>query len=62
MISNIIASGILVILIGSAITYIVRKKKQGVKCIGCPASGGCSCSCQKQPDTETHCEHHSNVE
>lgn len=31
--------------IGFAVFYVVRAKKKGAKCIGCP--DGCSCSSQK---------------
>ncbi|MDO4545587.1 MAG: FeoB-associated Cys-rich membrane protein [Bacillota bacterium] len=37
-----IVAGIILILLASAITYIVKAKKKGVKCIGCPAAGTCS--------------------
>ena len=30
---------ILLILIGAAVSYIIKAKKSGVKCIGCPAGG-----------------------
>ena len=41
---------ILLVLVGAAIAYIVKAKKSGVKCIGCPVEscggiGGCSGSC-----------------
>ena len=42
---------ILALLIGLAVCYIVKKKKSGAKCIGCP--DGCCCSkscCQNEPD------------
>lgn len=32
---------ILAVLIGGAVTYIVKAKKSGVKCIGCPAGANC---------------------
>lgn len=32
---------ILLLIIGVAVAYIVRAKKSGAKCIGCPASGAC---------------------
>lgn len=32
---------ILMLLIGSAAAYMIRAKKNGVKCIGCPAGGSC---------------------
>ena len=38
---NIIVIIILMILIGGAVTYIIKAKKSGVKCIGCPAGGSC---------------------
>lgn len=33
---------VLVLIIGGAVIYIVKAKKRGVKCIGCPAAGKCS--------------------
>ncbi len=43
---DIVLLAILVLIIGGAIVYIVRAKKRGVKCIGCPAAGGkCTCNC-----------------
>ena len=41
---------ILLIIIGAAVVYIVKAKKSGAKCIGCPDSGNCphsggKCSC-----------------
>ena len=33
---------ILVILIGAAVTYIVKAKKSGAQCMGCPAAGKCA--------------------
>lgn len=34
--------GILLIIIGVAVVYIIKAKKSGAKCIGCPADGNCS--------------------
>lgn len=34
--------GILLLIIGGAMIYIVKAKKSGVKCIGCSAGGNCS--------------------
>ena len=45
---NFIVAAILVLAVGVAIFYIVKAKKSGKKCIGCPhadscgKSGGCS--------------------
>lgn len=38
---NIIAAIILIVIVGSAGTYIWKEKKKGTKCIGCPSSGCC---------------------
>ncbi|MBE6649486.1 MAG: FeoB-associated Cys-rich membrane protein [Ruminococcaceae bacterium] len=47
---DIIVSIILVAIIGGAITYIVKAKKNGQKCIGCPHSKTCSgkCGCTEE--------------
>ncbi len=39
---DIIAVIVILIILGIAIGYIVRSKKKGVKCIGCPSGGDCS--------------------
>ena len=41
---------ILAAIIGGVVWYIIRAKKSGKKCIGCPAGGcsgkgGCGCGC-----------------
>ena len=38
---EIIAILLIVSIVGGAIYYIVRAKKKGVKCIGCPDRGTC---------------------
>ncbi len=50
---NIIIIAILVAILGFAIVYIVKAKKSGKKCIGCPDAGtcaakksGCGCGCK----------------
>lgn len=35
---------IIAAILGAAIAYIIRAKKKGAKCIGCPLSGCCSAS------------------
>lgn len=53
---NIIPIVAIVLIVGGALAYIIRAKKSGKKCIGCPdaptcgkndnaSSGGCSGSC-----------------
>lgn len=38
---NFIVGAILVVIIGAATRYIIKEKKKGVKCIGCPHAGAC---------------------
>lgn len=38
---NVIVIAVLVLIVAFAAIYIIRAKKSGKKCIGCP-SGGCS--------------------
>ena len=42
---------IIIAILISAIAYVVKQKKKGVKCIGCPHSKNCSsCSCSANKD------------
>ncbi len=44
--ANVIIGGIVLIVVGAAVAYIVKEKKKGAKCIGCGTDGGCSgCGC-----------------
>ena len=45
MIENIVVIAVLVIVVGGAVAYIVRAKKKGQKCIGCPYGASCTKSC-----------------
>ena len=56
---------ILIVIVGSAICYIVKAKKKGAKCIGCPdscscakASGNVGCNCGF--DSESNCNCYSD--
>ncbi|MBQ8281396.1 MAG: hypothetical protein IJZ25_03230 [Lachnospiraceae bacterium] len=44
---------VLIVIIGAAVAYIVKSKKSGVKCIGCPS--GCSCSGKKNEHSACSC-------
>ena len=51
--TDIIIIGILLIVVGGAVFYIVKAKKNGAKCVGCPASGACGkkgCNCESQSE------------
>ena len=45
MAGEIIAISVIVLIIGCAAAYIIKAKKSGKKCIGCPDSGSCSGNC-----------------
>lgn len=48
---NLIIAAVLVAVAGLALFYILRAKKRGQKCIGCPYSGKCGskkCGCGTQ--------------
>ena len=36
---------ILAVILGSALLYLWKAKKKGVKCIGCPGGGDCNGNC-----------------
>ena len=42
---NIIIVAVLVIILGLALGYVIKAKKSGKKCIGCPSGGNCSGNC-----------------
>lgn len=48
---NVILILVLALILGGAVAYIIRAKRRGVKCIGCPMGascakkGGCSGQC-----------------
>jgi len=52
--ANFIAAAVVLLIVGAAAAYVIKAKKSGVKCIGCPdsktcSSGGCSGSCSSCP-------------
>ena len=40
--ADLIVGGILLAVLGLAIAYIVKKKKEGAACVGCPHAGSCA--------------------
>lgn len=45
--ADLIVIGIVLLIVGAAMAYIIKEKKKGVKCIGCPAAGTCGKAHQK---------------
>jgi hypothetical protein len=46
--TNIIVGLVIIVIIGLSITKVVKEKRRGTKCIGCPMSGSnnkSNCSC-----------------
>ena len=56
--TDIIIIAIVVLIIGAAAAYVIKAKKSGKKCIGCP--DGCSCSSKK--DSSCSCCHPDSKE
>lgn len=46
MLTEIIAVAAIVLIVGGAILYIIKAKKSGRKCIGCPYSSSCKSGCK----------------
>ena len=45
IIDDIIAGAAVALIVGGAVAYIIKAKKSGQKCIGCPDSKTCSGKC-----------------
>lgn len=56
--ADLIIVAVILIIVGAAIAYIVKEKRKGTKCIGCPAAGACSgnacgsCACHSDKKIE----------
>lgn len=60
--TNVIVIAILVLVLGLAIGYIIKAKKRGVKCIGCPAGGCGSCAQNGGCGGNSSCGCHTDAE
>lgn len=54
MLATWIAGGVIALIIAGAVIKIVREKRKGVKCIGCPYAN--KCAAQKN-DCDHSCNH-----
>lgn len=52
---NFIIIAVLAIIIGAAIIYIIKSKKSGVKCIGCPSGATCAHKCKESSNCASCC-------
>lgn len=53
--ADLIVIAVIVLIIGAASAYIIKAKKSGKKCIGCPNSGICSQANAKNKQNEGSC-------
>ena len=57
---EIIAIAIIAVIVGGAIFYVIKAKKSGKKCIGCPdgcsCNGSCGGSCSAKQEKDEKCE------
>lgn len=58
-ITDLIVIGIVVLIVGAASWYIIKSKKSGVKCIGCPSGSKCSGNCSGGCGENCSCDRHS---
>ena len=51
---DIIVISIIGVVVGLAVGFIIKEKKRGKKCIGCPYASSCQskCSCNSQKNNE----------
>jgi hypothetical protein len=55
--ADLIVGGISLAVLGLAIAYIVKNKKEGATCVGCPHAGSCA-SARKAKSFEGSCGCH----
>ena len=52
--ASIIVTIVILLIIGAAIAYIIKEKKKGTVCIGCPNAG--TCASNKSQDSQCNCK------
>lgn len=55
VIANVILVAVLAVIVVAAVVYVVKAKKSGAKCIGCPHSGACSKNAEKNSSCTCGC-------
>ncbi|MDO4745106.1 MAG: FeoB-associated Cys-rich membrane protein [Bacillota bacterium] len=53
--ADFIVTVIILIIVGAAVGYIVKAKKKGVKCIGCPDASACAYYNANASDSDCGC-------
>jgi len=44
--TDVIVVAVILVIVAAAAAYIIKAKRSGVKCVGCPAGSACSGGCQ----------------
>ena len=57
--ADLITVVVILVIIGAAVAYIIKEKKKGVRCIGCPAAG--SCAAKNSGHSECSCSCHTGT-
>lgn len=56
--ANLIVIVVLLVIVGISVSYIIKEKKRGVMCIGCPHAGECAKKrqggCAGHAETKNH--------
>ena len=52
--TDLIIAVVVFVIVGAATAYIIKEKKKGTKCIGCPSA--CQCSGKKCESSSCSCE------
>lgn len=55
-----IIGAIVAVIVGAALAYIIRSRKNGVQCIGCPHAKSCT-SCSHTKENGSACGCHSEL-
>lgn len=56
--ANLVVGAVVVLILGAAIRYIIKEKKRGVVCIGCPNAG--ICASKRNGNCGCHTEEHQS--
>lgn len=51
---------VIAVILASAILYIRKEKKRGVRCVGCPSGGTCGGNCSSG-NTDSRCDGNKDI-
>lgn len=53
--TDLLITGIILLILGAVVAYLWKSKKSGIKCIGCPSG----CKCSEKSHSVCHCGCHN---